>query len=188
MADWETEAIRRIWVLLKKKWEVYFQGRFKVSWMKDVRSLVLSAPKTVIMNTQSQGHRNLFLGEVGGWGSVNRWMLPPPKSKSKLEARADPFPSDTGSLLGPLLTRVPGTMEALPYIWWGNNPHPEEELQGEGHDRGDRERGKGALECPVLPKREREGNSKGIQEMSSPQPRKVCGEDASSVRSVCFPI
>lgn len=36
--------------------------------MKDVPSLVLSAQKTVIMNTQSQGHRSLFLGEaeVGG--------------------------------------------------------------------------------------------------------------------------
>lgn len=31
MADWETEARRRIGVLLKKKWEVYFQGRFKDS-------------------------------------------------------------------------------------------------------------------------------------------------------------
>lgn len=100
-------------------------------------------------------------GGWGGGGSVNRWMLPPPKSKSKLEARADPFPPDTGSLLGPLLTRVPGTMEALPYIWWGNNPHPEEELQGEEHDRGDRESGKGALGCPVLPKERERGQLKG---------------------------
>ena len=38
--------------------------------MKDVRSLVLSAQKTVIMNTQNQGHRSLFLGEVGG-GAVS---------------------------------------------------------------------------------------------------------------------
>lgn len=48
--------------------------------------------------------------------------------------------------------------------------------------------GKEPWDVQFSQKREREGNSKGIQEMSSPQPRKVCGEDASSVRSVCFPI
>lgn len=34
----------------------------------------------------------------------------------------------------------------------------------------------------------KEDNSEGMQEMSSPSPRKVCGEGAQSVRSICFPI
>lgn len=38
----------------------------------------------------------------------------PPKSKSKLEARADLLPSDTGSLLGPLLTEYQAQWKPCP--------------------------------------------------------------------------
>ena len=84
-------------------------------------------------------------------------MLPRPKSKSELEAKTDPFPSDTGRYC-----RDPGpTSDGATTLTQTRNSK-ERDVSGE-RDRW----GKGHWNVQFLPK-EREGNSKGIQEMSSP--------------------
>lgn len=84
-------------------------------------------------------------------------MLPRPKSESKLEAKIDPFSSDTGRHC-----RDPGPISDGATTLTQTRNSKERDVSGE-RDRW----GKEQWNVQFLPK-EREGNSKGIQEMSSP--------------------
>lgn len=76
MADWETGAIRRIWVLStkrkKKNWEVYFQERFK-------DFLRVGRIKSGCFCSEDRNQNTKFkgTGPFSQRDSVNWWRVPP---------------------------------------------------------------------------------------------------------------
>lgn len=77
MADWETGAIRRVWVLSEKKkkkknWEVYFQERFK-----DFLRVGCIKSGSFCSEDRNQNTKFKGTGPFSQWDSVNWWRVPP---------------------------------------------------------------------------------------------------------------